>query len=201
MAGYEIHVDMSELDGLLNDMKKRITPENFDRLMRRTLNEVGKGMKAPIRKEVQKQYAVKGDFVNRGIKSPRISGSGGGISCIIPLQGPKGNIGSTFTAAGGKPGWVKKRYKVRAHIVKSGRSVLPPEMSHQGGQPPFRNTAAPSLNGLVFTRSGKDRLPIERVSALALPQMPLNRAKPEIEKEILERAEKRVIHNFGHMFG
>ena len=52
-----------------------------------------------------------------------------------------------------------------------------------------------------MTRKGKDRLPIERVSALALPQMPMNRAEPEVERAALDLLEKRVVHNFSHMFG
>lgn len=201
MAGGDLYIDASELDGLLKDMAGKLTPGNFDKLMRRSLNEVGRRSKKPIRKAVTGQYAVKAGWVNEGIKSAKVSGGGGEVSCVIPLVGAKGHIGGTFAASGGHPGWNPPKYRIRARIVKSGLSVLPAVMSHQGGQPPFINTSAAKLNGVAFTRTGKERFPIESISALALPQMPLNRAKPETEREILELTEKRVVHNFEHMFG
>lgn len=205
MAKTALYVDASELDSLLDDMKKKVGPENFDRLMRRTVNEVGKGMKKPIAREVMKDYAVTKPFVYRGIKKPYMKFDDGGPACVIPLEGEKGHIGGTFKAFGGHPGWNPPKYSVRARIVKSGISTLPSVMSHQGGNPPFINTSASKLNGVAFTRTGghtKNGKPaIASISGLALPQMPMNRASPEIEKEILERLEKRAVHNFGDMFG
>lgn len=198
MAVTYLYVDASELTGLLDSMADQLTPGNFDRLMRRTLNEVGKRSKKPIREAVQMEYEAPFGWVNRGIKNAIISGGGGTVLCTIPLMGEKGNIGSTFGARGGARGWNPPKYSVTARIVKGASSKLPDSMSHQGGQPPFRNTA---FSGLTFTRAGKDRLPIERVSGLALPQMPMNRAREETEDRILELTEKRVIHNFSHMFG
>lgn len=198
MGHIYLEIDASEFFDLTESMRAKLTPENFDRLMRRTLNEVGKRSKKPIREAVMSEYAVKAGFINQGIKSARITGGGGSINCIIPLIGPKGNVGSTFKASGGHAGWNPPKYRVTAQIVKSGASTLPSSMSSYGGQPPFINTAS---SGLAFTRAGNSRLPIEKVSALALPQMPLNRSRAETEDKLLALAEKRVIHNFSNMFG
>lgn len=196
MGNIYLEVDTSQLDSLLADMRSKVTPQNFDRLMYRTLNEVGKHSKTPIKKAVMKDYCVSASFVSSGIKSAKISGSGGSIVCKIPLIGAKGNVGSTFSATGGHRGWNPPKYKITAKIVKSGKSTLPSSMASYGGQPPFRNGTA----GLVFTRAGKDRLPIEKVSALALPQMPLNRSRAEVETNLLDYAEKRAIHHFSRLF-
>ena len=64
-------------------------------------------------------------------------------------------------------------------------------MSSYGGMPPFRNVPS-SLHGLTFTRSGKPRLPIEAVMGIAIPQMPLNRAEPAVQKDIAQYMEGRV---------
>jgi len=200
MAGVYMYIDASELDGLISSMREKLTPPEFDRLMNRTLNEVGRRMKTPIKKAVREQYSAPAGFVSEGIKSPRIESSGGGMTCIIPLIGPKGNIGSTFVASGGWHGWNPPKYRITVSILKGQRSTLPETLPHQGGQPPFRNTGS-KIAGVVMTRKGKDRLPIERVSALALPQMPMNRAEPEVERAALDLLEKRVVHNFSHMFG
>ena len=94
-------------------------------------------------------------------------------------------------------------------------------MTHQGGQPPFRNigerttykknpnkklkrpmvTKKSKGGSGVFTRAGKSRLPIEKVSGIAVPQMPLNRSRGVTENRIIALAEKRVVHNFSNLFG
>lgn len=197
MGHIYLEIDASEFFDLTESMRAKLTPENFDRLMYRTLNEVGKHSRPAIKKAVMSEYAVKGAFVTSAIKSAQITGGGGSISCKIPLIGPKGNVGSTFAATGGHAGWNPPKYRVTAQIVKSGKSILPSSMSSYGGQPPFINTA---FSDLAFTRLGKDRDPIVKVSALALPQMPLNRSKKEVEADLMTYAEKRAIHHFSRIF-
>lgn len=198
---YTIEIDTSDLDRMLDTMKMQVTPEKFDRIMRRTLNEVGNRSKAPITKAILAEYEAPKNWVRGAIKRADLSGGGGSVDCKIPVISVKGNVGSTFKAYGGHPGWHPPKYRVSAEIVKGKVSMLPANMGHQGGQPPFRNTKAAKLNNLVYTRSGKERLPIERVSALAVPQMPLNRAKDETVKAVSLILEKRVEHNFAFMFG
>lgn len=198
MAEVYMYIDGSELHDLLRWMSQQLTADKFDLLMKRTLNEVGKRSKKEIRKAVQQEYEAPAGWINQGIRSAIISGGGGNVLCTIPLVSAKGSVGGLFGASGGKRGWKPGKYRVVAKIVKGGASVLPSAMTHQGGQPPFRNTA---FSGVTFTRAGKDRLPIEKVSALALPQMPMNRARPQTERAIIELAEKRAIHNFSRIFG
>lgn len=216
-----LYIDASELTELLDSMASKLTAREFDMLMRRSLNEVGKRSKKIIREAIQAEYYASTSWVNSSIHSAQIEGGGGSILCRIPIISEKGGIGGQFSAGGGAYGWNPPPYRITAQIVKDGTSTLPPEMSHQGGQPPFRNIGERTTykknpkrklkkpvveksgkgGGIVFTRAGKSRLPIEKVSGIAVPQMPLNRSRGITETRILSLTEARVVHNFSHLFG
>lgn len=204
MATTYLYVDTSELDALCKDMAGCVTTENFDRLMRRTLNEVGKRSKEPIKEGVQTEYDAPARWIQSAVYPARVGGGGGSLQCVIPLKGSRGSgarrkSGSIFNA-GGKTskGYISKGSHRRVWIrdVKGVNSVLPYHMEAYGGQPPFINGG-----NFIVTRAGKERGPLRFVVGLALPQMPLNRAADETSEKILKVAEKRLIHNFKHMFG
>ena len=46
----------------------------------------------------------------------------------------------------------------------------------------------------TFTRAGKSRLPILKVSGIAIPQMPLNRSEAEVQKDIQDYMMQRFEH-------
>lgn len=196
MAGAKtwLYIDTSAVDGTINMMRDALSHEQFEALMYRTLKEVGNRAKVPVARAVQEEYAVKQAWVKGAMGSPRMS-IGDGVQCIIPINGARGSIGGTFKASGGHRGAVGQKLKLRARIVKGQSSTLPEKMSHQGGQPPFMS------GGIAFTRKTKARFPIARVVGLGVPQMPINRAKPQVQDEIIKLLEKRAIHNFSHMFG
>ena len=228
MAATYLYVDASELTGLLDDMASKLTAGNFDGLMRRSLNEVGKRSKKIIREAIQAEYYASTSWVNSSIHNAQIEGGGGSILCRIPIISHKGKIGGEFAAGGGAYGWNPPAYRVTALIVKDGISVLPPKMTHQGGQPPFRNLGSKTFTRTVtgkngtkraikvnrkapsqepkkgtgfLTRSGSSRFPVESMSGIAVPQMPLNRSRRETESRILDLTESRVTHNFSRIFG
>lgn len=227
-----IDIDGTEVQGLLMHMAACLTPPKFDGLMRRSLSELGKRSKKPIREAIQGQYFASTSWVNSSIRSAKIEGGGGNILCIIPVISGKGQIGGQFAAAGGAKGWNPPAYRVTAQIVKDGPSVLPTHMTHQGGQPPFRNLGSKTTTRTVIdkqgkrktykikrkgqnpdkftkngkkgtgfmTRAGKGRLPIEPMSGIAVPQMPLNRAAAQTTDSLLSIAQSRVMHNFAYLF-
>lgn len=232
MAATYLYIDASELDGLLKEMASKLTPGQFDFLMRRSLNEVGKRSKKIIREGIQAEYYASTSWVNQSIRNAQIEGGGGSILCRIPVISEKGRIGGEFTAGGGAYGWesIHNPYRVTALIVKDGVSTLPPEMTHQGGQPPYRNLGSKTFTRTVtqkdgtkkttkvkrrppkqepgkgkgggfWTRSGKGRFPVEPMSGIAVPQMPLNRSRGIVEPKIVSLLESRVVHNFSHIFG
>lgn len=189
-----LYIDVSELDGTIDKMRAVLDPAAFERMMYRTLKEVGNRAKVPIARAVQDEYEVKQAWVKGAMGKPKMS-VGDGVQCVIPIDGHRGSIGGTYKASGGHLSKSGGKLKLRAHIVKSQRSTLPEKMDHQGGQPPFM------ANGVAFTRKTKERFPIVRVVGLGVPQMPINRAEPEVQKQIVELLEKRLEHNYYHMFG
>ena len=189
-----IYIDVSDLDETVDKLRSALAPEAFERMMYRTLKEVGNRAKVPIARAVQDDYEVKQAWVKGAMGKPKMSVSDG-VQCVIPVDGHRGSIGGTYKASGGRVLKSTGKAKIRARIVKSQRSTLPEKMDHQGGQPPFM------ANGVAFTRKTKERFPIARVVGLSVPQMPINRSEPEVRKEIVELLEKRLEHNFYHMFG
>jgi len=210
-----------EIEALLESMAAKLTPGEFDPMMRRTLNDTARHTRKVTVDEVAKEYEVKKTWVRKAMKSARITGSGTGMACIIPIVGPKGKIGGTFSAAGGAYGWNPPPYRITSKIVKGGDSTMPSIMSSYGGQPPFRNigtiakgksgrklkrpkdspTKTGKLGSLTWTRTGESRFPIEPVAGLAAAQMVMNRARPEIEEETLGYLEARAVHHFSRIFG
>ena len=219
MAIATLYVDVSAIDDVTAKMRAQLTPAQFDKLMRRTLKEVGAKAKTKAKKEVAAKYYGGTAFINSAIGSPKIEGGGASLTCRIVNKGPKGTIGGTFTASGGWYGWNPPGYSISANIVKGQVSVLPANMASYGGQPPFRNLGGKGFIGKntkrknvklnkmqtgatnVYTRSGPAfHAKFRSVSALAVPQMIVNRAAPGIEKDIDTYAAARVVHNFNYMF-
>lgn len=232
MASIYVDIDTGQVKAMLDDMKSKLTVEQFDRLMARSLNEVGKRIKKPVEEESEKYYYAPKGFVKNSIKPPKLRGGGGQWECDIPLEGPRGTIGGTFRAEGGYYGGNPPAYKITADIVRGVESTLPDSMPSYGGQPAFRNVnedydeldrlqrekkkpgkqrklaatakAAKYKNGvkgIAMTRTGGSRLPIVSVAGLAAPQMPMNRAAPEVERRVLKLLDEQVTHNFSYMFG
>jgi len=205
-AGIRLEIDASDLKEEINRLRSVATPEQFDRAMYRIFLRTGGRVRKIVKQDLPKQYHVKQKDVASDIQGTKITSGGvGGVGCIIPIRGTRRAIGNKkgYSATGYKKGWnsVKGKYKIKAKIVKSGESVLPANVSSYGGQPPFRNNTARKLNMLTFTREGKARLPIKPVKGIAIPQMPLNRSKPDVQKDIMDHMRKRIEHEFQLLMG
>ena len=225
-GGIYLEVDTSELNAEIERLRAILTPERFDQVMYGIFQRTGGHVRQILRKEIPKEYRVKAGEVAKTVGRPRLTGGiGGGTGCIIPLKGPRRSIGVGFSASGGARGWEskRKRYRVKANIVKSGQSVLPQTI---GGMKPFRNLG-PKLQGtgwydhnkrqitggididgewrrrpqsglgkLTFVREGKSRLPIKKVSGIAIPQMPMNRSAGDVQRDIAAYLQERMQHEF-----
>lgn len=182
-------IDASDLQEKLGIIRQALTEEQFKRLLYRTFNEVARKAKTMIAKDVQVDYAVTQAWVKSQIGSYSLTFGGEfPVTCSIPISGAKGVIGPRFKLSG------RKRI-ISAKIVKSNTSTLPKKMENQGGFPPF------IYNNVVFTRKTKRRLPIVRVVALGVPQMPLNRSADSVQTDILDYVGTRLEHHFMGMFG
>ena len=200
-----LDIDVSDAQELIKALRAAHSPENFSTIMRRAITRTGNHVKTIVAKDASKHYNITQRRIKQDIGNPQMGASAGSLGefgCSIPIKGTRIAIGGDFKASGGKRGWsgikAGKRYKINAKILKGSTSTLPEEMSHQGGNPPFRNLSASRLNGVTFTRKTKERFPIARVAGIAVPQMPMNRAKDEIQKDTADMLMKRLEaeHNF-----
>lgn len=191
-----LEVDASELQGKMQRLAAVCTPEQFERTMAGIFRRTGGHVRRILKSDLPHQYVIKAGEVGKAVGNAKISG---GTSCIIPVRGPRRVLGPKgFSVSGGAHGWnsLRRKYRVKAKIVTAGASTLPANAGSYGGQPPFRNLSAPSLNGITFTRSGKSRFPIRKMEGIAIPQMPMNRSEPEVQRDILDYMEKRIEHEF-----
>jgi len=200
VADFYFDVDLSQLSGTIQAMKAAHTKEEFEKLMLRAFRRTGGHVRKIMKTEIPKEYNVKAGLVGSAVKSPRTSIAGGQVSCSIPIEDARGSIGGRYNATGGRHGWKNiqpgKRYKVKAQIYNKSqpKSELPIEMKKHNDNAPFRNLSAPKLNKVAFVREGKSRLPIVKVVGVAIPQMPMNRAKDSVQDDILDYLKKRIEH-------
>lgn len=190
-----LEVDASSLQGQIERLRSVCTPEQCQKTMGAIFRRTGGHVRRILRSDLPKEYVIKSGEVGKAVGSARVSG----MSCTIPVRGSRRVIGPKgFAASGGAHGWasLRRKYRVRAKIVRAGTSTLPANAGSYGGQPPFRNLSAPSLNGIAFTRSGKSRFPIRPIEGIAIPQMPMNRSQGEVQKDILNYMSRRIEHEF-----
>ena len=197
MAGVYLEIDASDLSGQIERLKLVMTEQQFINAMHGIFNRTGSHVKTILKNDLPNEYEVKAGEIGRAVQRAKVTSGGLGVGCCIPIVAPRKSIGGGFSASGGAHGWnsLKRRYRVKARIVKSGQSTLPAQASSYGGQPPFRNLGS-SLGGLTFTRAGKGRLPIMKMSGIAIPQMPMNRSEGEVQKDIKDFLEKEMERRF-----
>ena len=190
-----LDVDMSELRGTIAHLRAHTSDKLFARAMYRTFKETGRHVGAILKQDLPNQYYVKAAEIGQVVQKPIVNMAGMNVACRIPLKGARKSIGGSFSASGSAHGWqsVHKKYRVTARIVKGAASKLPAKMDSYGGMPPFRNIPS-NLGKATFTRTGKGRFPIKSVVGIAIPQMPMNRSAEEVEKDILDFTERRLMH-------
>jgi len=195
LGSMNLEIDCTEVQKIVDMVANALTPEQIDRLMLRTLREVGKKTRTETGRAVAAEYAVTKGWAMARMKNPKVGGSYGGWSCVIPMIDRRGSIGGTFKLLGWHRGSKRKIGRVRAKIYRGGASTLPARMNNYGGNPPF------VVGGLAFVRKTNQAHPIAGIVDIAMPQMPLNKSKPLVEQAIMETMVKRLTHNLEHMFG
>ena len=201
MPAIYLEIDASDLDKEISRLRDVMTPEQFERAMYGIFNKTGGHVRRILREDLPHKYYAKGGEISSAVGGAKVTTGAGGVGCAIPIRDTRKNIGSarhSFSATGGAHGWksLKRKYRVKAKVVKDGVSVLPANASSYGGQPPFRNYSASKLNNLAFTREGKSRLPIRKMEGIAIPQMPMNRSEPEVQKDIKVYLEREMERRF-----
>ncbi len=191
--GVYFTVDVSDLQSRIQLLQAACKPERYERAMYRIYNRTGKHVRKILKTDLPKKYYIGASKVGKAVKDAQISGMG----CNIPVRDKRGDIGGQYSATGSAAGWesLHKKYRVKARIVKGGKSVLPEKMQQYGSMAPFRNIPS-KLNTVTFTRTGKSKLPIKKVVGIAIPQMPMNRSMDDVQKDIHDWMAKQVEREF-----
>lgn len=187
MQAIYIEIDDADFQAKIRFLADAMNPANFERAMYRIFTRTGQHVRKIVKEDVPHEYEISPSKVGAAVKAAQVSG----LSCIIPIRDRRGPIGSQYKASGGAHGWasLKRKYRVKAKIVKGGTSTLPARA--MAGYPPFRNLGS-KLGGLTFTRTSGARGPILKVSGIAIPQMPVNRSEAEIQKDIYDWMKAQV---------
>lgn len=197
--GLHLDVDVSDLQDLINRLQSVMTERQFENAMYGIFKRTGGHVRKILRSDLPKQYEIKPKDINQAVRNPKVSTGMMGVGCSIPVVGPRRSIGpGGFSASGGAHGWnsLRRKYRVKVRIVRSGPSTLPEQADSYGGQPPFRNLSAKKLHGLAFTRAAHGRVPIEKMVGIAIPQMPMNRSEADVKADIKAYLEKEVERRF-----
>lgn len=199
-AGVYIEIDASEAVQLLNRIQLLVKPEQFRRIVYNVYKCTGKHVLTVLKKDVSHYYAVKKKEIAKAVGKPKLSMYSGEIGCTIPITGRRGAIGGMFSASGSAEGWqsVRRKYRVRTRVIRGARKSLPKQMSNIGGFPPFRNSTAPDLHNVTFTRVTKDQLPIRKIVGIAIPQMPMNRSRDAVQDDIIKFMMQRIEQEWRH---
>lgn len=203
-ANVAIHVDTTDLNELISQLRLLYTQDKFNTIMYRVLTRAATRTKTIVRKEVPTDYMAKPSWIGSAFRSPIIT-RGANMSCTIPLNASRGYIGkgSTFpataanggrnlrTAYEGRKGKRKRRkYTISAQIVASGASKLP----SSGKQPHFMVFSGKKYRGRVFARLDKRGDKIRPAVGIGVPQMPMNRTKDAVQKGVMETLKNRIEH-------
>lgn len=191
----DIDIDATDLRNKTLKLQSVMKPVQFEQAMYGIFRRTGRHVSQILRKDLPKRYEVKPGDISAAVKEPNLTMGFGGVGCTIPIRGARGKIGSQYKASGGAHGWnsVRRKYKVKTRVVKGAQSTLPAKW--HSGYPPFRNLGS-KLGTLTFARSSKARGPILKLTGLAIPQMPMNRAQDDVQRDIKEYLEKQMDDRF-----
>ena len=188
-----LQVDTSDTAEMVARLQAAMKPEAFEKTMYGVFRRTGGHVKTILKKDIPPRYNVKPGEVGRTVQSPVVALGGMGVGCSIPVVGPRKPIGGPggFDARGHRPGWkavTSGHYPITAQIYRGQRSTLPKKLPQYGGNAPFRNIPS-KLGGSTRTRAAgvgfpPNNYPIPKVMGIAVPQMPLNKAEPAVQKDI-----------------
>lgn len=191
-----LEVDASDLNREIDRLRSVMTQEQFTRAMYGIFQRTGSHVRTILKKDLPIEYNIKSPEVGQAVKNAKVSLGGSGAGCSIPVVAARRHIGGGhgYTARGYRRGWASLKsgpYPIKVHVYRGSWGTLPSHLASYGGQPGFRNVPS-KLHGIAFTRKGKARLPIEKVMGIAIPQMPMNRAQPEVQADIKKYMEGRI---------
>lgn len=204
-----LHVDTSEVQHVLNELRKVYSEKEVKTVLRRALVRTVPAVRKTLMEELPKEYVLTGkkNWIRRAIGNARISEGGFlglSVTATIPVDGVRGPIGTgkkgTFHTFRYRKSRKRKNNakRISVRVVTDGTTVLPAKMQRQGGNAPFVASGGKG-SGMVLTRRTKKRFPLVRVVAVGVPQMPTNRASDKVQSRVLDVLYKRIEHEHDYM--
>lgn len=212
-----LDVDTSQLMLTMWQMEQIVGSKGIRQLAKRTVTKVPGHVRRVLPGMAQEEYHVKKKrWVSSQILNARPRTKGEFIGLVIPIEGERGILGGdNFTLAQGvlnahnanvkrrKNGKRLKPMRIKVNVLQGKVTTLPKLMpagggrSSYGNQPPFIMLSKIKRKPLVFTRKRKDRsLPIVRVVGVGVPQMPTNRVRDKLQKDLQVFMLRQLVHEF-----
>lgn len=187
--GFSMTVDIHEAMEAWKRMSFTFSRDTMNRVLHDTIVDTGKRSKTILKKAAAEDFAITQEWAAKQVRNLRMTGPASGE---IPLDGHRGVIGKTFkmdtVLISRKKGHNMRRRVKAAHILRSGRSMLPEVTPHQGGNNIF------PVGEIAATRSAKKRL--VRVVGKSLPQMLVNSPTSEtVDERLGQYMLKRMEHH------
>jgi len=197
---FEIRIEDKELQEFIGKIKDK----TIERSVNAAIHKTGAKVKRFVIDDVDDYYEGGPHWFGAAVQKPQ----NGFMQCAIPLKGTRGIIGQQFKTSGGayntgpggaygftgsgsgrKYGKIRSRSgsRIKARIIKGQASTLPNNLENYGGNSPFL------YKGVAYTRRTRKRHPIVKVAGIGVPQMPLTRARADIERDIHKELEKNVM--------
>lgn len=211
MARHYLTVDLSQMRGLITEVREELGTKGLEQIMRRAFQRVPGHVRQTLPRYIKEEYNVKSQYVRQSIGRAHINvNKGNYVQCSIPIVDRRGTIGGNNFALTGatrrrkvrtKSGKINRRYKIEAKVLKARLTKLPPRMPSEGrssyaDNPPFVTPKSSRAKGVVLTRKSKNRLPVIRVTGIGVPQMPLNRSREAIQEDLARYTQQRVQHEY-----
>ena len=173
-------------------------PEQSERAMKATVNDVRTRAPGWINKAIRADYTVETKEIKKSLKVRKGEGQfslGGFVVDNIVLE-YKGRMLTPIhfnIRPKSKPS--RRRYNISVEIKRGRRRRLAGKVQYS--RPPFlAGTNGAGSTTIPWQREGKARLPIVPIKTLSVPQMisSQTKVKPNVEKAINEGLRKRALH-------
>ena len=208
-----LDVDIGDVQAKIDALRGLYTQKEFEKLMYAAFRRTGSHTKSIMQKELPEDYFVKRSEIGKAVGAPRMTTGAGNIGCCIPVRGKMRHIGGSVEAVGGIRGWESarlggKKYKIWARIVRRGVSELPTEMEKHKENAPFRNLGAEKIGDVAYVRNSTGKSSFKKpgknkfvsLTAVAVPQMPVNRSADDMQDSIRKKLYERIEHEHNWRF-
>lgn len=218
-----LELDAEQFQNMINDLARNTTPEQFNRIISRSLKRAGSAVRTAVKREISTTYHITASRALSAMSTPVISESPANMT--IYVKGVRERIGPT----GPYPAWSvgmngpsgRKRRNIQSRSgnvtmedVRGVRSTLPAGLGSDARhfmvmRGPYagrvfaaipKSAGSPlyikHIRGKRICRYARANEKIRVAVGIAIPQMPLNRSAPAIQMRFEEIFQKRIAHEW-----